>query len=299
MPPHHGPAHDAVLCDVAVIGGGPAGAAAAALLAERGYRCLILERGYFPRYHIGESLIPHTYGTLSRLGLLPALRSSNYPVKHSVRFVSPDGKASQPFYFSETLEGERARTWQVLRSTFDTLCLDRARAMGAEIHFGAAADRVLFEDERAVGVRVVSEHAEAYDVRAQIVIDASGRAALLGRQLDLREPVAGLEKSSVWGYYRGARRREGIDAGETTIFSFRGGTGSGTSPCRTIWSAWVWSALRIGFSAPPPTSKGPSPTTSATTLRCRTSSAEPAGKDPSAESAGWRTATAGRWATAG
>ena len=89
--------------DVAVIGGGPAGTALATLLQQQGHHCLVLEGATFPRYHIGESLIPHTYGTLDRLGLLPQLRSSSFPVKHSVRFVSPSGKEAAPFYFSETI----------------------------------------------------------------------------------------------------------------------------------------------------------------------------------------------------
>ncbi|MCP3999281.1 MAG: FAD-binding protein, partial [bacterium] len=115
------------LYDVVVIGGGPAGTTLATLAQRRGHRCLILERATFPRYHIGESLIPHTYGTLDRLGLLPELRASSFPVKSSVRFVAPDGARSTPFYFSETIDGENARTWQVERSEFDRICLDNAR----------------------------------------------------------------------------------------------------------------------------------------------------------------------------
>src|SRR5262245_56197334 len=99
-------------CDVAVIGGGPGGAALAVFLARGGHRCVIFERDKFPRYHIGESLIPHTHGIFERLGFLPQLLASAFPVKHSVRFVSPNGKESTPFYFSETIPGERARTWQ-------------------------------------------------------------------------------------------------------------------------------------------------------------------------------------------
>jgi len=85
--------------DVAVIGGGPAGAAAATLLQRHGHRCIVLEGAQFPRYHIGESLIPGTYDVLDRLGLLRKMRASDYPVKHSVRFVSPSGREADPFYF--------------------------------------------------------------------------------------------------------------------------------------------------------------------------------------------------------
>src|SRR5438034_7000569 len=85
--------------DVLVIGGGPAGCAAAALLAEMGHRVLVLEREKFPRYHIGESLLPFTFYPLQRLGLIEKMRHSPFIKKHSVQFVSQSGKASQPFYF--------------------------------------------------------------------------------------------------------------------------------------------------------------------------------------------------------
>ena len=119
--------------DVAVIGGGPAGATVATLLQRQGHRCLVLESAQFPRYHIGESLIPHTHATFDRLGLLPKLRNSSFPVKHSVRFVPPSGREAAPFYFSETITGERASTWQVDRSEFDQICLDNARDNGVEV----------------------------------------------------------------------------------------------------------------------------------------------------------------------
>src|SRR5215467_12444315 len=89
--------------DVVVIGGGPGGAALSAFLARQGRSCLVLEQSTFPRYHIGESLVPHTHGILDRLGLLPKLKASSFPEKHSVRFVSPDGREATPFYFSETI----------------------------------------------------------------------------------------------------------------------------------------------------------------------------------------------------
>ena len=210
--------------DVVVIGGGPAGTTLATLVQRRGYRCLILERATFPRYHIGESLIPQTYGTLDRLGLLPKLRASNFPVKHNVRFVSPDGKASTPFYFSETIQGERARTWQVERSEFDQICLDNARQSGVEVRTATSVEAVRFEDARAVGVSTRSARADLCEIDSRVVIDASGQATVIGSQLGLRDPVYGLEKGSLWGYYKNGKRLDGIDAGETTIFTLaRGG----------------------------------------------------------------------------
>lgn len=209
--------------DVAVIGGGPGGAALATFLARNGHHCIIFEKSKFPRYHIGESLIPHTHGIFERLGLLPQLRASAFPVKHSVRFVSHNGKESVPFYFSETIPGERARTWQVERSQFDRLMLDHARASGVEVHEQTSISEVRFDGERAVGVEIVSNNGARSFVPAKVVVDASGRACVIGRQLGLLSPLPELRKASAWGYFRGGKRLPGIDAGETTMFLIPGG----------------------------------------------------------------------------
>src|SRR5579862_932091 len=105
--------------DAIVIGGGPAGSTVAAILASKGRRVLVLEKEKFPRYHIGESLIPYTYFPLQRVGLIEKMKASHFTKKYSVQFVSPDGRASHPFYFFEHWKHEAAATWQVLRSEFD------------------------------------------------------------------------------------------------------------------------------------------------------------------------------------
>src|SRR5499427_1487750 len=114
--------------EVLIIGAGPAGSAAATILAEKGRRVLVLEREKFPRYHIGESLLPFTFHPLQRLGLIEKMRQSAFVKKYSVQFVSPSGKASQPFYFFNRYDQDVAQTWQVLRSEFDLMVLDHARA---------------------------------------------------------------------------------------------------------------------------------------------------------------------------
>jgi flavin-dependent dehydrogenase len=204
--------------DVVVIGGGPAGSAVATLLAKQQHSCVLLESATFPRYHIGESLIPHTYATLDRLGLLPKLRASAFPVKHSVRFVSPSGTNTAPFYFSETISGERAHTWQVERSEFDRMCLDNAIDSGVDVRMPVRAQEVRFDGHRAVGVQAKNADGESHFIPAKTVVDASGRVSLIGSQRGLKIDVPGLNKASIWTYFRGGRRREGIDAGETTVF---------------------------------------------------------------------------------
>jgi flavin-dependent dehydrogenase len=209
--------------DVAVAGGGPAGAAVATFLARQGHRCIVFEPSKFPRYHIGESLIPHTYGILDRLGVLPKLRASAFPEKRSVRFVAHDGRESAPFYFSETISGEGAVTWQVERGEFDRLLLDHARASGVEVCAQRFVRSVLFENGRAVGVLATDETGAGGEVHARVVVDATGRVCLIGNQLGLRDDVPDLHKAALWGYFRHGLRLPGIDAGETTIFHTHAG----------------------------------------------------------------------------
>src|SRR6266571_3164266 len=140
--------------DVLIIGAGPAGSAASALLAEMGHRVLVLEREKFPRYHIGESLLPFTFHPLQRLGLLDKMRQSAFVKKYSAQFISPSGKASQPFYFFTRYEQDVAQTWQVLRSEFDLMLMENARAKGATVVEEVTVTSLLKEVERVTGVRV-------------------------------------------------------------------------------------------------------------------------------------------------
>ncbi len=203
--------------DTVVIGAGPAGSAAAALLAEHGLRVALLERDKFPRYHIGESLLPFTCHPLKRLGLLDRMRQSEFVKKYSVQFVSPSGKASQPFYFHTRYEAEVAQTWQVLRSEFDQMLLENARAKGVEVFEETAARELVQEEGRTVGVRAQGTAGEGCEFRSPMTLDCSGRDALAPTRLNWRVREPKLNKVAVWTYYRGARRDEGMDAGATTV----------------------------------------------------------------------------------
>ena len=204
--------------DVIVIGGGPSGSTTSALLAEHGHRVLLLEREPFPRYHIGESLIPYTWFTLNRLGVVDWLRHSACPKKYSVQFVSITGKVSQPFYFFQTIRHECAQTWQVLRSEFDQMLLDNARRRGVEIRQQVTVRDVLMDGARVAGVRADEKDGrKGVDIRAKVVVDATGRDALLSRKFGWRDKDADLNKIAVWSYYEGARRDPGLDEGATTV----------------------------------------------------------------------------------
>src|SRR5215218_6135134 len=172
--------------DVVVIGGGPAGSTVSTLLAQQGRRVELFERDRFPRFHIGESLIPETYWVFKRLNMLEKMKKSAFVKKYSVQFVNSEGKESAPFYFHDNKPHECSQTWQVIRSEFDTLMLDNAREHGVVVHQPARVLEVIFEGERAVGVRVQSENGEPREVRAKVVVDASGQTTMLQNRLKLR-----------------------------------------------------------------------------------------------------------------
>lgn len=204
--------------DVIIVGGGPAGSCAGAILAEHGHRVVILERERFPRYHIGESLIPFTFHPLQRLGMIPKMKASHFVRKFSVTFVQPDGRRSQPFYFFNRYDRETvAQTWQVLRSEFDQMLLDNAREKGAEVLEETTVTRLILDGERVAGVQTRDRNGDVRERRARIVLDCSGKEALASnlRGWRMRDPY--LDKIAVWTYYRGSTRGGGIDEGATTV----------------------------------------------------------------------------------
>jgi flavin-dependent dehydrogenase len=204
--------------DVIVIGGGPAGAAAATALAMKGRRVIVLEKERFPRYHIGESLIPYTWFALNRIGMIEKLKQSNFVRKYSVQFVSPEGKVSVPFYFNQHTDHECAQTWQVVRDEFDRMLLDNAQEKGAEVRVSHQAKALLMERGGVVGVGVKDRSTgREYELHAPVTIDATGRDALAMNHYDWRRNDPELRKLAIWTYYQGAKRDPGLDEGATTV----------------------------------------------------------------------------------
>jgi flavin-dependent dehydrogenase len=207
--------------DVIIIGGGPAGASAAAILCEYGHRVLVLEREKFPRYHVGESMIPFTFQPMQRLGLVDMMKKSAFQKKYSVQFVAPNGKASQPFYFFNRYDRETvAQTWQVLRSEFDVLLLDHAKKRGAEVRHEVTVKELIWEKskmERVVGVRAQLASGVVVEFRAPMTLDCTGKESFTAVRNGWRQKDPALNKVAVWTYYKGSKRESGIDEGQTTV----------------------------------------------------------------------------------
>jgi flavin-dependent dehydrogenase len=213
--------------DCIVIGGGPSGSTTAALVAEAGFRVLLLERDAEPRRKVGESLMPETYWVFKRLGVLEGMKRGPFVEKVGVQFVSSSGKESSPFLFTRHDPHECSRTWHVERAKFDQFLLENAALKGVEVHRGARVLEVAFEGERANGVRLAGEAASAAGdrgtvsdsnniIRAPVIVDATGQAGLLGARFKLRQPNPKFRKAAIWGHFRGSRR-DVIDNGVMTV----------------------------------------------------------------------------------
>jgi flavin-dependent dehydrogenase len=208
---------DAAHFDAIVIGAGPAGSTAAAVLAEKGRRVVILEKQKFPRYSVGESLIPYCYFPLERIGVLEKIRQAAFVKKYSVQFAGVDGRISQPFYFFQHLEHEASQTWQVWRSEFDKILLDNALEKGAQVLEETVAKKLIRDGDQYVGVEARGKDGVSRSLYAPITIDCSGRDGFALKRNDwlVRDPK--LNKISIWTYYRGGLRDKGHDEGATTV----------------------------------------------------------------------------------
>lgn len=208
--------------DVIIIGAGPAGTGTGALLAEQGRKTLIVDRAHFPRFHVGESLIPETYWSLKRLGLVEQLKQTAFPKKFSVQFVTDEGVETMPFYFHEYKDHESSQTWQVLRAEFDQMLADNAQKQGATIRTGTQVLDLLTTGEQVTGVRVKLPNQETREIKAKLVVDTSGQSAFIVNRLKLKQADPVLRKGTVWAHFKNAHRDEGIDEGATIILQTEG-----------------------------------------------------------------------------
>ncbi|PYK12296.1 MAG: hypothetical protein DME65_04475 [Verrucomicrobia bacterium] len=204
--------------DVAIIGGGPAGSTAATLLAKAGRRVIVFEREKFPRFHIGESLLPFSIQTFDRLGVREKLDRTFLP-KFGGEIMAACGTRGIKFYFKDGFRSQRDRAYQVTRSEFDKLLLDHSRENGAEVLEETEVKRVDFAVDR-VRIEVGNSGAANSIIEARYLLDCSGRQTVLGSFFKLKKTYDHLQKFSVFAHYEDVDRLPGRDA--TLIRMVRG-----------------------------------------------------------------------------
>ena len=193
--------------DVVIAGGGPAGTATGITLAQRGYRVALFERERFPRFHVGESLLPGLWELWESLGVTTRLEAMDFPVKQGINFALPNQKDDLTLRTDEYPEYfPRPYSYHVDRARFDETLLNHARAVGVEVFEGWSVDTVEFDGTRAAGFSVRSDEGAPHRVAASAVVDATGRHCLLARRLAWRKTDPVLNKLAYFTHYRGAHR---------------------------------------------------------------------------------------------
>jgi FADH2-dependent halogenase len=202
--------------DAIVIGGGPGGSSASSYLAKAGRKVLVLEKEVFPRFHIGESLLPYNRQIFNELGISELLAQQDFPVKHGAQFYIANGSKSVKFVFATGAFTREKLAIQVERAKFDHILLKTARAKGADVREGWTVTRFK-EDDSGVTVQATDPQGTSHDFSARYLIDASGRGNLTGNQEGLRVVHPHLRKLALFGHFKGVRRDEGTEGGDTII----------------------------------------------------------------------------------
>ncbi len=207
-------------CDALVIGGGPAGSTAAALLAERGYRVTLLEKARHPRFHIGESLLPANLPLLEKLGLADEVKAIGME-KWGAEFVSPWHDHKQSFQFADAMDKSMPMAYQVRRSEFDEILFRNAARKNARAVEGCQVQKVDFLPAHAGAVvRARHEDGSIETVRSRFVLDASGRDTFLGNRFKAKQRNKRHNSAAIYAHFSGAERNAGKDEGNISIFWF-------------------------------------------------------------------------------
>lgn len=203
--------------DCVVIGGGPGGCTAASLVAEQGFSTLLLERDKMPRFHVGESLMPETYWTFERLGILHELDRIGFTRKHGVQFVTSDDKESKPFIFRMHDDRDCSESWHVNREQFDQLLWETAFNRGVTTSDETRVLDIEIRKQSPHKITIKTADGKEADIVAKVIVDASGQSSMIANRLGLKEYYDDLKKAAIWGYFDGAQRAGGGNPEVTCI----------------------------------------------------------------------------------
>jgi len=212
--------------DVIVIGGGPAGSAAATMLARKGWQVIVLEREQFPRDHVGESLLPASIPVLEELGALAAVEEAGFLKKYGATMVWGTGDTPWSWYFKETSQ-RYPHSYQVWRPQFDQILLENAKAQGVTVLEGHQVTEVIFDGDEAIGAEFTNGQGETGEAQCRFVVDASGQSTLLARHLDSRQWDPFFQNLAVYAYFTGTEPLPDPDQNNIFIESYQYG--------------WLWS----------------------------------------------------------
>jgi flavin-dependent dehydrogenase len=208
--------------DVVVLGGGPAGATAATLLARSGHKVVLLEKAHHPRFHIGESLLPMNLPLFERLGVLEKVQAMGV-FKPGADFEADNERGYNTYAFNRALGDSPPYAYQVWRQDFDQMLFEHARTEGADAREGHEVVAVAQSGPRASSVDVQTDRGERYMLKCRYVMDATGRDTFLSLRRKLRRKNEEHQSAAIFGHFRGADRRPGADAGNISIYRFAHG----------------------------------------------------------------------------